>query len=495
METRHVRQRDDAGAIPGPARAPRVPAAGANLPRTPPSPAWTPTTSCAPKRRATTRVSGRAWRARTSTGTSRSPGRSTSPTRRSTSGSTTASSMPRTTASTATSRTATPTRPRSSSRPTTATSTASPTASCTSASASSPTALKSRGIKKGDRVIIYMPMSIEGVSRDAGLRAHRRHALGGVRRLLRQDAAGAHHRRRRGGGHHRRRAVARRQDAAAQSHRRRSARRWAAATRSSDVIVYKRTGGDVAFKEGRDLWLHELVDRPVGRLRAGMGRRRASAVHPLHLRLDRHAEGRAALDRRLPAVGRADDEVDLRPQARRRVLVHRRHRLGHRPHLHRLRPAGRRRHRDRVRRRADLPERRPLLEDDRKAQGQHLLHGADGDPLADQGVGRGRESPSEELRPVEPAPAGLGRRADQSGSLDVVLQERRRRTLPDRRHLLADRNRRPHDHAAAGRDADGAGFVHAAAAGHHGRDRRRSRRTTCRTGRAASWSSSAHGRR
>ena len=47
--------------------------------------------------------------------------------------------------------------------------------------------------------------------------------------------------------------------------------------------------------------------------------------------------------------------------------------------------------------------------------------------------------------------------------------------LPDRRHLVADRDRRPHDHAAAGRDAAQARLVHAAAAGHHGRDRRRDR--------------------
>ena len=55
------------------------------------------------------------------------------------------------------------------------------------------------------------------------------------------------------------------------------------------------------------------------------------------------------------------------------------------------------------------------------------------------------------------------------------LRERRRRPLPGRRYLVADRNGRPHDHAAAGRDAAGAGFVHAAAAGHHGGGRRRNR--------------------
>jgi acetyl-CoA synthetase len=82
---------------------------------------------------------------------------------------------------------------------------------------------------------------------------------------------------------------------------------------------------------------------------------------------------------------------------------------------------------------------------------------------------------SEELRPVQPAHPGFGRRADQSGSLDVVLRQRRRRPLPDRRHLLADRDRRPHDHPAAGRHAAGAGFLHAALPGHHGRHRRRDR--------------------
>ena len=80
--------------------------------------------------------------------------------------------------------------------------------------------------------------------------------------------------------------------------------------------------------------------------------------------------------------------------------------------------------------------------------------------------------PPQVLRPEQPAPAGFGRRADQPGCLGVVSPERRRRPLPDRRHLLADRNRRPHDHAAAGRDAAGAGLLHAAVPGHHGGHRR-----------------------
>ncbi len=55
------------------------------------------------------------------------------------------------------------TRPRSSSRPTTAASRKSPTRSCCARVCRFANALKARGVKKGDRVVIYMPMSVEGV--------------------------------------------------------------------------------------------------------------------------------------------------------------------------------------------------------------------------------------------------------------------------------------------------------------------------------------------
>ena len=109
-----------------------------------------------------------------------------------------------------------------------------------------------------------------------------------------------------------------------------------------------------------------------------------------------------------------------------------------------------------------------MIQDHRR---DRVLHGADRDPLADQG----RRRPAEEIRPVQPAAARHRRRADQSRSVDVVPHHGRRRPLPDRRYLVADRDRRAHDHAAAGRDADQTGFVHHAAAGNHrcrrGRDR------------------------
>ena len=45
-------------------------------------------------------------------------------------------------------------------------------------------ALRRLGVEKGDRVTIYMPMIPGGGGRDARLRAHRRGAFRGVRRLL-----------------------------------------------------------------------------------------------------------------------------------------------------------------------------------------------------------------------------------------------------------------------------------------------------------------------
>ena len=83
---------------------------------------------------------------------------------------------------------------------------------------------------------------------------------------------------------------------------------------------------------------------------------------------------------------------------------------------------------------------------------------------------------------------GIGRRADQSRSVDVVLQERRRREVPDRRHVVADGNRRPHDHRrcrARRRWCRARARCRCRASW-----RRSSMRpgTTCRTGRAAFWS-------
>ena len=260
------------------------------------------------------------------------------------------------------------TRSRSSSRPTTARSRRSPTSSSTTRSASSRTRSRRHGIKKGDRVLIYMPMSIQAVvAMQACARIGATHSVvfggfsakslqeriidagatavitadgqfrGGKEIPLKPavDEALAHGRLRGGQQRHR-----------LQAHRQRR-----------------------AMQAPRDKWWHDVGQGPGRHLRADVGQRRASALHPLHLGLHRQAEGRAALHRRLPAAGDAHDEVGVRLQADRRLLVHGRRRLGHRPHLHHLRPACRRRDRDHVRGRADLSRRRPLLEDDPGPQG------------------------------------------------------------------------------------------------------------------------------
>jgi acetyl-CoA synthetase len=45
----------------------------------------------------------------------------------------------------------------------------------------------------------------------------------------------------------------------------------------TSCLIYKRTGGEVAWKEGRDIWMHEAMAKEV--CRAG-GRRPAARVPP-----------------------------------------------------------------------------------------------------------------------------------------------------------------------------------------------------------------------
>ena len=82
----------------------------------------------------------------------------------------------------------------------------------------------------------------------------------------------------------------------------------------------------------------------AGRLPVRGDERGGPAVHPLYVRLDRQAEGRAAHHRRLSGLHLDHAPIRVRLSRRRHLLVHRRRRLGHRPQLHRLRAAVERRH-------------------------------------------------------------------------------------------------------------------------------------------------------
>ncbi len=73
-------------------------------------------------------------------------------------------------------------------------------------------------------------------------------------------------------------------------------------------------------------------------------------------------------------------------------------------------------------------------------------------PTAIRALMQAGDAPVKKTSRAIAAAARHRRRADQSGGLGVVSPRGRRRPLPDRRHLVADRDRRHPDHAAARRD-------------------------------------------
>ena len=231
----------------------------------------------------------------------------------------------------------------------------SPTASSTSRSAGSPTpcAVGRAPRRRSDHLHADDP---RGRGRHARLHPHRRDPLGGLRRLLPEALAGriidckskvviTADEGVRGG---KRTPLKANVDDALTNPETSSVQK---------IIVCKRTGAEIKWNQHRDVW-YDDDEGCRQHLRTQNGRR-GPAVHPLHLRLHRQAEGRAAYHRRLPGVRLADPRAGLRLPSGRSLLVHRRHRLGHRPHLHRLWPAGQRRHHHSVRGRAELPRRDP----------------------------------------------------------------------------------------------------------------------------------------
>ena len=160
---------------------------------------------------------------------------------------------------------------------------------------------------------------------------------------------------------------------------------------------------------GRDHWWHDLVDRQSEDCPPVAGRLGAHALPALHVGHDRQAQGHPPHDRRLPRRDVVQPRGDLRHQARRRVLVRRRHRLGDRPQLHRVRPAGERHDRGHVRGRAGHAGLGPLVADHRGLQGLDPVLRADRHPRVHE-AGRGAAGGSTTCRRC----ASSGRSASRS---------------------------------------------------------------------------------
>ncbi len=193
---------------------------------------------------------------------------------------------------------------------------------------------------------------------DARVRANRRGPQRRLRRLQRRVAARSHQRLPGGPARDGRWRLPPRPGRTAQADGRRSAprravdqerRRRAAPARCAHSRGARRRPGSVVSPPD--------AARRRG-LRAGSHERGGHALRPLHVRHDRQAEGHRAHDGRISHRLLRDDEMGVRPQGGRRLLVHRRHRLGDRPQLRRLRAALEWSDRGDVRRRAGLAARR-----------------------------------------------------------------------------------------------------------------------------------------
>ena len=215
------------------------------------------------------------------------------------------------------------------------------------------------------------------------------------------------------------------------------------------VLVVRRTETEVPWTEGRDVWWHEIVDRQSDTHEAEAFDAETPAVHPLHLRAPRGSRRASCTPpvatsprRRTPTTscsttsparassgapptsagspGTATSSTGRWPTGPRRCMYEG---TPNTPHEGR--------HWEII-----------------QKYGVSIYYTApDADPHVHE-VGQGDPG---EVRPVLAAGARQRRRADQPRGLDVVPGEHRPQQVPDRRHLVADRDRRDHDRAAAGR--------------------------------------------
>ena len=252
--------------------------------------------------------------------------------------------------------------------------------------------LHARGVPAGQRAALaggeegrprrHLPADgAGGGGGDAGVRAHRRGALGGVRRLLGRGAARPDERRGREGAAHRGRRLAQGRGGAAEGERAHGALPQMPSDGEVGGVQAHRRRARWRSGRRRSAWeraVSQAVRRPASRSGWRASTRSSSSTPRARTG---QAEGRAAHHGRLRDARLAHHALGVRPARGGHLLVHRRRGLGDRAQLRRLRPADERRDDGDVRGRARRTR-------GRTASGSiiarhkvvDLLHGAHGDP-------------------------------------------------------------------------------------------------------------------
>ena len=234
------------------------------------------------------------------------------------------------------------------------------------------------------------------------------------------------------------------------------------------VIVVRRTGAAGRDGSGARRLLRRGRRGGERRMPVRAHERRGSAVHPLHLGLDRQAEGRAAHHRRLSYVYVAmtheyvfdyhDGDIywctaDVGWVTGHSYIVYGPLANGATTLMF-----------------EGVPN-YPTMSRFWEVIDKHKVNTFYTAPTAIRALMQAGDAPVKKTSRKSLQAARHRRRADQSGSLGVVPPRGRRRPLPDRRHLVADRDRRHPDHAAAGRDPAQAGVGDQAVLRHRAGDR------------------------
>jgi hypothetical protein len=187
-------------------------------------------------------------------------------------------------------------------------------------------ALKGQGIRKGDRVVIYMPLIPQVViAMQACARIGAIHSVvfgGFSAESLKNRIEDAGARLLVTGG----RWLARGPRRRAQGRGRQGARGRVSDYREGDSR--EAHGAEGRHEDGARLLVGRRYREGAGPMRARVGRGGASAVPAVHIRVDGTAEGHTTLERGLSPRRKSHDAMGVRPARGRRLLVHGRRGLG-----------------------------------------------------------------------------------------------------------------------------------------------------------------------